>query len=105
MGVIIYDNGNRVSLKALSSGEKSIVHVATLLAIRDTMVHTYGEDLNLLFLDEVISVLDPEKKDVLVSLLMKITNMCIFLVSHGYNNQLAKKLIVEKHPEGYSTIE
>ncbi|WBF79367.1 putative exonuclease subunit 2 [Aeromonas phage vB_AdhS_TS3] len=69
------------------------------------MVHTYGEDLNLLFLDEVISVLDPEKKDVLVSLLMKITNMSIFLVSHGYSNQLAKTLIVEKHPEGYSTIE
>lgn len=105
LGVIIYDNGRRVSLKALSSGEKSIVHVATLLAIRDTMVHTYGEDLNLLFLDEVISVLDPEKKDVLVSLLMKITNMSIFLVSHGYSNQLAKTLIVEKHPEGYSTIE
>jgi DNA repair exonuclease SbcCD ATPase subunit len=102
--VVVFDHGTRVSLKALSSGEKSLVHVATLLAIRDTMVHSYGEDLNLLFLDEVISVLDPEKKDVLVSLLLKITNMSIFLVSHGYSNQLTKSLLVEKHPEGYSTI-
>lgn len=104
LGVVIFDHGRKVSLKALSSGEKSIVHVATLLAIRDTMVHTYGEDLNLLFLDEVISVLDPEKKDVLVNLLLSITNMSIFLVSHGYSNQLAKTLVVEKHPEGCSTI-
>lgn len=104
LGVVVYDHGRRVSLKALSSGEKSIVHVATLLAIRDTMVHSYGEDLNLLFLDEVISVLDPEKKDTLVALLMRITNMSIFLVSHGYNNQLAKTLVVDKHPDGYSTI-
>lgn len=104
LGVVVYDHGRKVSLKALSSGEKSIVHVATLLAIRDTMVHSYGEDLNLLFLDEVISVLDPEKKDTLVALLLRITNMSIFLVSHGYNNQLAKTLVVEKHPEGYSTI-
>lgn len=104
LGVVVFDHGTRVSLKALSSGEKSLVHVATLLAIRDTMVHSYGEDLNLLFLDEVISVLDPEKKDVLVSLLLKITNMSIFLVSHGYSNQLTKSLLVEKHPEGYSTI-
>ena len=104
LGVVVFDQGTRVSLKALSRGEKSLVHVATLLAIRDTMVHSYGEDLNLLFLDEVISVLDPEKKDVLVSLLLKITNMSIFLVSHGYSNQLTKSLLVEKHPEGYSTI-
>lgn len=104
LGVVVYDHGRRVSLKALSSGEKSIVHVATLLAIRDTMVHSYGEDLNLLFLDEVISVLDPEKKDTLVALLMRITNMSIFLVSHGYSNQLAKTLVVDKHPDGYSTI-
>lgn len=104
LGVVVYDHGRRVSLKALSSGERSIVHVATLLAIRDTMVHSYGEDLNLLFLDEVISVLDPEKKDTLVALLMRITNMSIFLVSHGYNNQLAKTLVVDKHPDGYSTI-
>ena len=104
LGVIVFDNGTRVSLKALSSGEKSIVHVATLLAIRDTMVHSYGEDLNLLFLDEVISVLDPEKKDTLVNLLLRITNMTIFLVSHGYNNQLAKSLVVEKNAEGASTI-
>lgn len=104
LGVVVFDHGNKVSLKALSSGEKSLVHVATLLAIRDTMVHSYGEDLNLLFLDEVISVLDPEKKDVLVNLLLKITNMSIFLVSHGYSNQLTKSLLVEKHPEGYSTV-
>lgn len=59
-------------------------------------------ELNLVFLDEIISVLGVEDKDNLIDVLLN--QRFNILVSHGYNNPLCKKIIIEKNNKGISEI-
>ncbi|AUG85054.1 putative exonuclease subunit 2 [Vibrio phage Ceto] len=94
--VVIYDDGVEVGMESLSSGEQSKVNVSTLLAIRNLMSAVSDVNINLLFLDEVISVLDDDSRDLLVELLLEETHLNTFLVSHGYNHPLTKDIRLEK---------
>ncbi len=94
--VVIYDDGIEVGMESLSSGEQSKVNVSTLLAIRNLMSAISDVNINLLFLDEVISVLDDDSRDLLVELLLDETHLNTFLVSHGYNHPLTKDIRLEK---------
>lgn len=94
--VVIYDDGIEVGMESLSSGEQSKVNVSTLLAIRNLMSAISDVNINLLFLDEVISVLDDDSRDLLVELLLEETHLNTFLVSHGYNHPLTKDIRLEK---------
>ncbi|BBL19302.1 putative exonuclease subunit 2 [Vibrio phage KIT04] len=94
--VVIYDDGVEVGMESLSSGEQSKVNVSTLLAIRNLMSAISDVNINLLFLDEVISVLDDDSRDLLVELLLEETHLNTFLVSHGYNHPLTKDIRLEK---------
>lgn len=94
--VVIYDDGVEVGMQSLSSGEKSKVNVSTLLAIRNLMSAISDLDINLLFLDEVISVLDDDSRDLLVDILLEETHLNTFLVSHGYSHPLTKDIRVTK---------
>ncbi|ASV43454.1 DNA double-strand break repair Rad50 ATPase [Vibrio phage JSF12] len=96
LAVIIYDDSVPVRMKALSSGEKNKVNVATLLAIRNMMAAISKTNINLLFLDEVISVLDQESRDTLVNILLKEEHLNSFLVSHGYTHPLTKAVRLVK---------
>ena len=58
LNVQITDNGNIVDILALSSGELARVNTATLIAIRKLMSSISKSRINILFLDEVINVLD-----------------------------------------------
>lgn len=94
--VVIYDDGLEANMRALSSGERSKVTVSTLLAIRSLMSALSNVHINLLFLDEVISVLDSDASDTLIELLLNETHINTFLVSHGYNHPLTKDIRIEK---------
>lgn len=94
--VIIYSNSKPMGMKSLSSGEKSAVTISTLLAIRSLMSSISKVNLNLLFLDEVISVLDDDRRDLLIDLLLEEYELNSFLVSHGYNHPLTKDIRLEK---------
>jgi DNA repair exonuclease SbcCD ATPase subunit len=85
-----------VDIKSLSSGEFNRVNTATLLAVRKMMTSISKVDINLLFLDEVVSVLDTEGKDTLVELLLKENNLNSVVVSHGYTHPLAEVITVVK---------
>jgi energy-coupling factor transporter ATP-binding protein EcfA2 len=52
--------------------------------------------LNLLFLDEVTSVLDDEGREKLVEVLSKETDINAFIVSHGWQHPLVDKVMVIK---------
>lgn len=93
LSVTIYNNGIATSINTLSSGEQTLVNLATLFAIRKVMLAT--NDLNLVFLDEVISVLGSEDKDLLVDLLFN-QSFNTLLVSHGYDNKLCSKININK---------
>lgn len=91
--VIIYNNGIITSINTLSSGESTLVNLSTLFAIRKIMLAT--NPLDLLFLDEVVSVLRASDKDNLVSVLLK-QDWNTLLVSHDYNNPECKTIYIEK---------
>ena len=96
LNVDLLDSGVPISISALSSGELARVNIATLLAIRKLMNSLNNNKLNLLFLDEVTTVLDDEGKERLVEVLSKETDINAFIVSHGWQHPLVDKVEVIK---------
>jgi DNA repair exonuclease SbcCD ATPase subunit len=96
LNVEITDNGNVVDILALSSGELARVNTATLLAIRKLMSSISKTKINILFLDEVINVLDEQGREKLVEVLIKEEDLNTYLVSHGWTHPLLNKVDVIK---------
>jgi len=96
LNVKITDEGNEIDITALSSGELARVNTSTLLAIRK-LLNTLSENrLNLLFLDEVLNVLDEAGKQKLIEILSVEDDLNSFIVSHGWQHPLLSRLRVEK---------
>lgn len=96
LNISITDNAKVVDILALSSGELARVNTATLLAIRKLMSSISKSRINVLFLDEVISVLDVQGKERLVEVLLKEEDLNTFVVSHGWTHPLLNKVEVIK---------
>jgi DNA repair exonuclease SbcCD ATPase subunit len=96
LNVNVTDNGNVVDILALSSGELARVNTSTLLAIRKLMSSISKSQINVLFLDEVISVLDEVGKEKLVEILIAEENLNSYLVSHQWQHPLLEKIEVVK---------
>lgn len=96
LNVQITDNGSIVDILALSSGELARVNTATLVAIRRLMSSISKSKINVLFLDEVINVLDDVGKEKLVEVLQNEKELNTFIVSHGWTHPLLDKLEVIK---------
>ena len=95
LNVLITDNGITVDILALSSGELARVNTATLLALRKLMNSISKSKINVLFLDEVIAVLDEPGRERLVEVLME-EDLNTFIVSHSWSHPLLAKLEVIK---------
>lgn len=91
-----FSSGKPIDIKSLSSGEFNRVNTATLLAIRTMMTSICKTDLNILILDEVISVLDQEGKETLIAVLRNEHNLDSVVVSHAYQHPLTRKVRVTK---------
>lgn len=96
LNVIISDEGNNIDILALSSGELARVNTSTLLAIRKLMNTLSKSKINVLFLDEVIGVLDDEGREKLIETLLKEHELNTFLVSHSWSHPLLTKAHVIK---------
>jgi len=96
LNVEITDNGNAVDILALSSGELARVNTATLIAIRKLMSSISKSKINILFLDEVINVLDDVGREKMVELLIKEDELNTYIVSHGWTHPLLDKIEVVK---------
>lgn len=97
LNVEITDNGNIVDILALSSGELARVNTATLLAIRKLMSSISQSQINVLFLDEVINVLDEQGREKLVEVLLGEEDLNTYIVSHQWTHPLLEKIEVVKH--------
>jgi DNA repair exonuclease SbcCD ATPase subunit len=97
LNVEITDNGNSVDILALSSGELARVNTATLIAIRRLMSSISSSQINVLFLDEVITVLDDVGREKLVEVLLSEDELNTYLVSHGWSHPLLEKVEVIKN--------
>jgi len=104
LNIEIIDNGTNISITALSTGELARVNTATVLAIRKLMSNISKTKLNLLFLDEIMGVLDEEGKDTLIALLMK-ENLNTLIVSHEFQHPLVPQVLVSKNSEDIASIE
>lgn len=96
LNVQITDNGNVVDILALSSGELARVNTATLIAIRKLMSSISKSQINILFLDEVINVLDENGREKLVEVLLGEEGLNTYVVSHGWTHPLLEKVEVVK---------
>jgi DNA repair exonuclease SbcCD ATPase subunit len=92
----VFKDGSIVDIKSLSSGEFSKVNTATLLAVRKILTAISKNDINVLFLDEVVSVLDDFGKNTLIELLLNEHSLNTFIVSHGFTHPLADVINVIK---------
>ena len=95
LNVQITDNENIVDILALSSGELARVNTATLVAIRKLMSSISKSRINILFLDEVINVLDEAGREKLVEVLLQ-EDLNTYVVSHGWTHPLLEKIEVVK---------
>lgn len=94
--VVIYNDGYRASMEGCSSGQQSRISIATLLAIRSLMSAISKVNINLLFLDEVISVIDTEGINTLVEMLLEEHSLNSIIVSHGYSHPLTAAIEVKQ---------
>lgn len=104
LNVVVTDEGKEIGITAPSSGELARINISTLLAIRKLMIGISKNTLNVLFLDEVISVLDDDGREKLVEVLLKEEGLNTFLVSHSWSHPLLTKLILNKS-DGISSID
>ena len=104
LNVIVTDEGKEISILAPSSGEMARINISTLLAIRRLMASISRNTINVLFLDEVISVLDDYGRERLVEVLLKEEGLNTFLVSHSWTHPLVDKLVIKKK-DGISWID
>lgn len=104
LNVVITDNGMDVEIVELSNGERARVNMAALLGIRKLLQGTSNNEINLLFLDEVIENLDVDGKEKLIEVLLNEPTLNTVLVSHGFSHPLLEKIhVVKEH--GISRIE
>ena len=96
LNVQITDNAKIVDIVALSSGELARVNTATLIAIRKLMSSISKSRINVLFLDEVVSVLDDPGREKLVEVLTQEENLNTYVVSHGWTHPLLDKIEIVK---------
>jgi DNA repair exonuclease SbcCD ATPase subunit len=96
LNVDLSDNGKSVDILALSSGELARVNTATLVSIRKLMSSISKSRLNVLFLDEVINVLDETGREKLVEVLLEEEGLNTYIVSHGWTHPLLEKVEVIK---------
>lgn len=92
---VLDDAGNITSISNLSSGEQARVNIATILAIRKIMSSLTSTKINLLFLDEVVGVIDSDGKEKLTEILLK-ENLNTFMVSHDWSHPLIPKVSITK---------
>jgi len=104
LNVEVTDEGNIIDITALSSGELTRVNTATLIAIRKLMSSISKSRINVLFLDEVINVLDEQGREKLVEVLLREEGLNTYIVSHGWTHPLLDKIEVLK-TENISRLE
>lgn len=103
--VVIYNDGNRTSMVNCSTGQQSRINISTLLAIRMLLSTISKVNINLLFLDEVVSYIDPDGINTLVELLQEEDQLNSIIVSHGHTHPFAHKIEVKQDAAGLSILD
>jgi DNA repair exonuclease SbcCD ATPase subunit len=104
LNIEVSDSGDIITINELSEGELAKVNVSTLLAIRKLMQSLSNTKLNLLFLDEIMGVLDSYGREDLIKVLLNEESLNTFLVTHEYTHPLVPVLNITQE-DNISRIE
>jgi DNA repair exonuclease SbcCD ATPase subunit len=96
LNIVVINNGDEVAIESLSAGEFSRVQTSVLLAVRGTLSKIGSKNINLLFLDEILGVLDDNGKERLFEVLQEEKDLNVFLISHEYTHPLIPKIEITK---------
>ena len=96
LDIDIIDDGKTIGIEELSAGELARITTSTLLAIRKLMAAISSTKINILFLDEIMGVLDEEGKEKLIDILNAETELNTFLVSHDFSHPLIPTINIVK---------
>lgn len=96
LAINVYQEGIQIDINSASSGEFNMINTATLLAVRTLMAAISKSSINVLFLDEVISVLDEDARTLLIDILLEEKDLNSIAVSHGFSHPLAHTVEVTK---------
>lgn len=96
LNVQIIDEGIAVSIEELSAGELARINAATLLAIRKLMSAISSTKINVLFLDEILAVLDDTGREMLIEVLTSEKDLNTLIVSHQWSHPLIPKITIIK---------
>lgn len=96
LDIEIIDDAKTIGIDELSAGELARINTATLLAIRKLMSAISTTKINVLFLDEIMGVLDDEGKDKLIDILSSEEELNTFLVSHEFSHPLIPRIDIVK---------
>lgn len=105
LDVVIYNNGRQTSMASCSTGQQQRIQTATLLAIRSLLSAISKVDINLLFLDEVISYIDTQGIETLIEVLLVEQDLNSFIVSHGHSHPLAEQINIVQDAKQVSRLE
>lgn len=94
--IVVFQQGQEININSASSGEFNDINTATLLAVRKMMTAISKVSLNILFLDEVISVLDMTSRENLINILIEEKDLNSVVVSHGFEHPLAETINIVK---------
>jgi DNA repair exonuclease SbcCD ATPase subunit len=96
LNIDVINNGMSTPIETVSGGEFSRIQTSILLAIRNLLSKLGGSSINLLFLDEIMAVLDDAGKESLIDVLQQETNLNVFLISHEFQHPLIDKINIVK---------
>lgn len=96
LNISVIDNGLKSPIENVSSGEFNRIQTAILLAIKSLLSKISGSSINLLFLDEIMGVLDAEGKEKLIEVIQKEQGLNAFLIAHEYTHPLIDKIQIKK---------
>lgn len=88
LNIEVIDEGKIITINEVSEGELAKISVSTLLAIRKLMQNLSNTKLNLLFLDEIMGVLDSYGREDLIRILLAEESLNTYLVTHEYRHPL-----------------
>jgi len=96
LNISVINNGISTPIETVSGGEFSRIQTSILLAIRSLLSKLGGSSINLLFLDEIMAVLDDAGKESLIEVLQQEDGLNVFLISHEFQHPLIDKINIIK---------
>lgn len=91
LNIVVSNRGKEAAIETVSDGQFGRIQTAILLAIRNVLSKIRGNNLNILFLDEITGVLDADGKERLLDILLE-EEINTFFIAHDFEHPLVPQI-------------